>query len=206
MKHNADGTPFVDRNKKYSDDGYVPDWQFMEDYIKSLHYKPLTTQNKKTNMELGVENWREFRVSDLFEIEIAKSADIGSLDEGDTPFIGRTNVNNGVQKYVTPKDITHGNCISISMVGTNVAQWQLEDFQASQNIATLRASQLNNSISMFICTLLNNEMISKYSYGRTVGKTNISEMRLKLPATENGEPDWKFMEDFIKSLPYGDRL
>ena len=183
-----------------------PDWQFMEDYIKSLHYKPLTTKNKKSNMKLNVDEWREFKVSNLFEIEIAKSADIGSLDDGKTPFIGRTNINNGVQKYVAAKDITRGNCISLSMVGTNVAQWQSENFQASQNIATLRAPQLNSNNSMFICTLLNNEMIAKYSYGRTVGKANIAEMLLRLPTTENGEPDWQFMEDYIKSLPYGDKL
>lgn len=38
IKHNDDGTPFIDETKKYSVDGYVPDWQFMEDYIKSLPF------------------------------------------------------------------------------------------------------------------------------------------------------------------------
>ena len=28
----------------------------------------------------------------------------------------------------------------------------------------------------------------------------------KLPATPSGDPDWRFMEDYIRSLPYGDRL
>lgn len=45
IKYNADGTPFIDINEQYSSDGYIPDWQFMEDYIKSLHHKPLTTSN-----------------------------------------------------------------------------------------------------------------------------------------------------------------
>lgn len=38
VKHNADGTIFIDDEHTYSEDGYVPDWQFMEDYIKSLPY------------------------------------------------------------------------------------------------------------------------------------------------------------------------
>lgn len=38
VKHNTDGTIFIDDNHTYSEDGYVPDWQFMEDYIKSLPY------------------------------------------------------------------------------------------------------------------------------------------------------------------------
>ena len=44
IRQNVDGTPFIDVHKKYSDDGYVPDWKFMENYIKSLHYKPMTTK------------------------------------------------------------------------------------------------------------------------------------------------------------------
>ena len=47
IKCNENGTPFFDDSKKYSDEGYVPDWQWMENYIKSLHHKPLTTKNKK---------------------------------------------------------------------------------------------------------------------------------------------------------------
>ena len=38
IQHNSDGTPVIDADKTYSDEGYVPDWQFMEDYIKALPY------------------------------------------------------------------------------------------------------------------------------------------------------------------------
>ena len=38
VKHNDDGIIFIDDEHTYSDEGYVPDWQFMEDYIKSLPY------------------------------------------------------------------------------------------------------------------------------------------------------------------------
>lgn len=43
IQHNPDGIPVIDANKTYSDEGYIPDWQFMEDYIKSLHNEPITT-------------------------------------------------------------------------------------------------------------------------------------------------------------------
>ena len=29
---------------------------------------------------------------------------------------------------------------------------------------------------------------------------------IKLPITTDGDPDWQFMENYIKALPYGDRL
>lgn len=185
-----------------------PDWQFMEDYIKSLHHKPLTTKNKSGQTPaLNVQNWGEFTIPELFgDVKIAKSSDIGNLEEGTTPFIGRTDVDNGVQGFVKPVSITKGHCITISMVGTNVALYQEDDFQASQNIAVLRKENMSKSMALFICSMINFEMALKYSYGRTVGKTNIEQMILKLPTTSDGKPDWQFMENYIKALPYGDRL
>lgn len=169
-------------------------------------------------MDLNVQDWKEFKIPKLFnEVEIAKSADIGNLEEGDTPFVGRTDANNGIQGYVKPVSITKGKCISISMVGTNVALYQEDDFQASQNIAILRNANMSYISALFICTLINSEMQLKYSYGRTVGKSNIEQMILQLPVQRNTDgtpvidadktysdegyvPDWQFMEDYIKSL------
>ena len=154
-------------------------------------------------MDLNVQNWKEFSILQLFnKVEIAKSADIGNLEDGTIPFIGRTDIDNGVQGFVSPKHITKGCCITISMVGTNVALYQENDFQASQNIAILRRKGMTKAIALFICSLINFEMKLKYSYGRTVGKTNIEQMILHLPVDSEGNPDWQFMDDYIKSLHY----
>ena len=32
------GSPLLDETHKYSDEGYIPDWDYMEKYIKSLPY------------------------------------------------------------------------------------------------------------------------------------------------------------------------
>lgn len=224
IKCNPDGTPYIDNTFEYSDYGYVPDWKWMENYIKSLHHKPLTTKNKSCNvLDFNINEWEEFCVNNLFSISIAKGADIGNLEEGETPFVGRTDTNNGIQGFVEPKHVTKGKCITISMVGTNVALYQDKDFQASQNIAILRNKNLTPHNSLFICSMINFEMNLKYSYGRTVGKSNIETMLLRLPILRNPDgsaafdetyqyskngyvPDWTFMENYIKSLPYGDRF
>lgn len=37
--HNDDGTIYIDEEKKYSDDGYVPDWEFMSKYMEEIDGK-----------------------------------------------------------------------------------------------------------------------------------------------------------------------
>ena len=42
-----------------------------------------------------------------------------------------------------------------------------------------------------------------------VGNGGIDRMQkslIKLPVDSNGKPDWQFMEDYIKSLPYSINL
>ena len=38
IQRKTDGTPIIDKTLKYSPKGYIPDWQWMENYIKSLPY------------------------------------------------------------------------------------------------------------------------------------------------------------------------
>jgi hypothetical protein len=39
--HNQDGTITVDSNKIYSQEGYIPDFKYMEEFVESLPYGDL---------------------------------------------------------------------------------------------------------------------------------------------------------------------
>ena len=44
-KKNQDGTFCIDGEKKYTDDGFIPDWQFMTEYMTSVEEKTLVRIN-----------------------------------------------------------------------------------------------------------------------------------------------------------------
>ena len=51
-------------------------------------------------MKLTDREWKAFRIGDVFSsIAISKSADFGRLMSGQTAFVGRTGVNNGIQEF-----------------------------------------------------------------------------------------------------------
>ncbi|EPA4340925.1 restriction endonuclease subunit S [Campylobacter upsaliensis] len=190
-----------------------PDFEFMENYIKSLHYKPLTTKNRPENaLPLNIEKWGEFRLGDIFECSGTFSLVKSDLDEayggggGNVPFISRTTFNNGCDGYVEveAKFITKGNCISIGGEGI-YAFYQKEDFATGTNICTLRNEKLNQYVALFVCAVLNHE-VYRYSYGRARNLGRVENEIIKLPINHKGELDFEFMENYIKSLPYGDRV
>jgi hypothetical protein len=50
------------------------------------------------------------------------------------------------------------------------------------------------------------EISKKYNYGRGATKDRLSQLRIKLPNKGYNKPDWEFMENYIKSLPYSSTM
>ena len=215
VKHNSDGTVFIDDTHGYSDEGLVPDWKFMEDYIKSLHHKPLATKNKPGHApELNVSDWKEFRVGDLFDIQPTKGVVTDDLIEGaEVPYMAAKHDDNGIemicQKTGFEDWISKGNCIVFVNLGAGsagYANYIKEDFIGmSGKISCGYNSNLNEYNGLFVAAVLCQER-PKYSFGRSWTGNRLADTIIKLPANADGNPDWQFMEDYIKSLPYGDRL
>ena len=213
IQHNADGSIFIDTTCQYSDDGYVPDWQFMEDYIKSLHYKPLTTKNKIGQApDLNISEWKEFALTDIFtSLDTGKISNASDLDMGDDlPYLGAKKDNNGVMQMCIdiPNKRSKGNCVVMICDGegsVGLANYMDSDFLGTVNLMLgYNEKYLNAYTGLFLATVLCQER-PKYSFGRK-WKTHIPETIIKLPVNSDGNPDWQFMENYIKALPYGDRL
>lgn len=190
----------------------TPDWDYMERYIKSLNHKPLNTANQEGygSHTLGVENWVEFCVGDLFEVKKGKRLTSDDQTDGDTPYIGAIDSNNGVANYIGQGAIHDGNTISLSYNGSvGEAFYQPKPFWATDDVNVLyfrkeNGVAFNKYMALFICAVLRQEKY-RYSYGRKWVLESMKSTIIKLPE-KSGKPDWCYMENYMKSLPYGDRI
>ena len=227
--HNSNETPFIDESRTFSDEGYVPDWQFMEDYIKSLHHKPITTKVKSGIVKkLDVANWEEFTINNLFDIYTGGDLVISELEVGSIPVASNSCENNNIAFCTTKihgrKLFNHKISISIADRGCFHAFIQPKDFYIATRV---KALVIKDTIKItlkqlcFIVSVINQESF-KFSYGRNCC-ANLPYIKIKLPIKHNSNgcpaidknrtysdngyiPDWQFMEDYINSLPYSDRI
>ena len=190
----------------------TPDWGYMEQYIKSLNHKPLATANQGgyRSHTLGVETWKDFCLGDYFDIKKGKRLTSDDQTEGSTPYIGAIDSNNGIANYIGQDAIHDGNTISLSYNGSvGDAFYQPKPFWATDDVNVLyfreeNGAEFNKYIALFVCAVLRQEKY-RYSYGRKWVLDSMKSTVIKLPE-KSGKPDWTYMEDYIKSLPYGDRI
>ena len=233
IQYNIDGSPLIDNTFKYSDKGYVPDWQFMEDYIKSLHYKPLTTKRvSSNNMELNVSQWEEFLLKDLFICRMGTGVDAQNTTTYNPKYnyVSRNSNDNGVVAFIDEmagEELFSAGEMSLALGGSYLGSCfvQKNPFYTAQNVAVLKEREpLSVATKLFITTLIRNESRYKYlAFGRELNTHYKTDFCIKLPIQRNNDgspvidkdkkyhsqgyvPDWQFMEDYINSLPYSDRI
>ena len=153
---------------------------------------------------IGLENinWQIFKIGDIMQIENCKCQKVSILKDGDTPYVGATNNNNGVLKFVERKEslLTKGNCIVFICDGEGsigLSVYKHEDFIGTTTVKVGRCPQLNRYNAMFITTVADT-VRGKYNFGYKRNEKNLKRETIMLPATAEGTPDWQFMEAYMK--------
>ena len=148
---------------------------------------------------IDTSSWKEFRVGDYFTQERGKEKAPKQNKDGDCPLIQETNSNNGFDRLVQPTVIFKGNAITISINYASNVFYQKDDFCASVNIAIIRNDNLNLYNGYFIASVLSS-VHRKFDYQNKISKELIDDEIIKLPATSEGQPDWDYMESYMKAV------
>lgn len=189
--------------------------------------KPVLNNNK---LMLETNNWKYFRYDKIFEIcKGYYNKKPEENNHGEIPFIGATDSNNGITSlhdletielssktgadpnHPLDKKLFAENSITVSNNGSvGYAFYQNKKFTCSHDVNPLYLAKewgikLNPYISMFLCTVIEKEQF-RWAYGRKWRPKRMPDSLIKLPIDNSGNPDWQWMEDYIKGLPYSSCL
>ena len=204
----------------------------MENYIKTLHHKPLTTQVvTHSDVNLNTTDWKEFLLHRIMKASMGNGID-AVLTTSDNPkynYVSRNSNSNGVVSYVDEiegeKPFPAGT-MSLALGGSFLGSCFIQNkpFYTAQNVAVLQEKvPLSHHTKLFIATLIRNECKIKYqAFGRELNAHFRKDFTIKLPIKHDANgilidethefsdegyiPDWEFMDNYIKSLPYADKI
>ena len=185
--------------------------KFIPETWKNIKIKQLSRLDEKPvnlgNFSLDVSRWDVFSIKDLFKITGSKTTPVLELEEygrGNYPYVTTQATNNGVEGFYNfyTED---GGVLTVDSAVLGYCSYQSYNFSASDHVEKLISKfKMNKYIAIFLVTVINQEQY-RYNYGRKCSQERMEGGSIKLPA-KDGNPDWAFMENYIKSLSYSSNL
>lgn len=197
----------------------TPDWQYMEDYMRAVEHKLLAQalpilQEKvkecnnllKGGGKLDKQNWSEFAINEIFSISSGVRLTAANMHSGNTPFIGASDSNNGITEWVNNRN----DSVDKDVLGVNYNGSVCESFYHpyqclfSDDVKRLHCKQqLSANSSKYIYLFLKQAILQqkvKYTYGYKFNAQRMSRQIILLPVTQDGTPDYTYMENYMRSL------
>ena len=161
---------------------------------------------KMSKFSLNDREWGEFLISQLFNVTIGKTIDGNKVDKnsGQYAYITRKETNNGLDGFVTEDiNLLYKQYPTIT-IGNETAKpyVQMFPFFTGTKVNILLPKTTISKLSLFFIARSLEMHKEKYSYSFTINSTRLKKQIIKLPITPNGEPDYAFMENFIKERMY----
>ena len=155
-------------------------------------------------INLQEREWKSFELGSLFNIYTGGDMILSRLEKGEIPVISHSINNNGVATYTKEikgkRKFDCNRTISLADRGNFYAHVQGVDFYIGTRVKALEfiGEACNKEILKFICPLINSQAV-KFSYGNNCCD-NTDSLIILLPVDWEGNPDYKFMEEYIKQL------
>lgn len=192
------------------DENGVPDWSFMEEYskkkfntIKDSIKIPSMNELDKKEEDLSNREWVAFSISDIFTtVKRGKRLTKAQQIKGNIPYISSTMMNNGVDNFIgNLADVRfYENCLTIANSGSvGCVFYHDYRFIASDHVTALVNETLSRRQYLFIALSLK-KIGEKYSFNREISDNRIKREKIMLPADKDGNPDFVFMENYMKGI------
>ncbi|MGE4509322.1 MAG: N-6 DNA methylase [Eubacteriaceae bacterium] len=157
---------------------------------------------------LNDKRWQEFIFQEIFSIDSTSSSiDKNKLimKKGNFPYVTRTDKNNGIDFFVCEQESRYKkdsqNVITIGL-DTQTVFYQPYEFYTGQNIQILKSNKLNFWNAHFLIPLIKKQM-EKFSWGSNGATlTRLRRSKILLPLNAVNEPDFDYMERYIKKIEF----
>lgn len=155
---------------------------------------------------INTEKWGSFPCNRLFECKNTGNILLRDVEDGsgDTPYVTASAYNNGVVGYIDASmyEIIKGHCI---LVGgkTFTLTYQKKDFVSNDShnfVIRTKGFEISELSYLFLVSVIYTYFGQKYSWSDAVTKDKLLNESLPLPQTQDGNPDWTFMDSYMKQI------
>lgn len=164
--------------------------------------------SETSKLPLNISKWKEFDFNKVFDFKRGKRLTTLDQNDGNIAYISSTKTNNGIDNYISPPDYmtVYNNVMTINNSGSvGYVFFHSYDFVCSDHCTVISIKDktiiLNSFIAIFLKPILES-VKPKYNFAREISDSRLNKEKISLPVNSKGNPDWTYMENYIKTLPY----
>ena len=194
-----------------------PDYEFMETFMKHKEQEKRNEYGNYLNKRLEKlkdykkvepiveKEWKAFLIGDIFNIKTGALLPKQILKKGSVARITATDSNNGIFDYY--HEIEHKNhrtiknFISVSFLGSVFYHPYEASLDMKVHSVQFKTIKFNQYLAYFIVLALK-RTTSLFSYGDQLSSSDLPKKQILLPINQKGEPDYNYMENYMKRLEY----
>lgn len=184
-----------------------PDWDFMNAYMSDIMYKEHVWADELVSRdfskhEIDVSGWKEYKLSELFDVLKGHRLTKANMVYGDTNFIGSSAMNNGITEHISNNEhIYDGGVLTVCYNGSVGATfYQDEPFWASDDVNILKPKQTVTKNALLFVGSVVRRLGKAYDWVDKWTREAMLETLITLPAALSGDPDWDSMDVYMSKL------
>ena len=197
----------------------IPSPKDIPAWVKSYSIPSMKTylnRASKDDVPFNPIKWKKFGLEQLFDFDKGTFHPEGTYTTGNTPLIAAGEKNNGIMRMTNLPAVFPANTITVGKAQLTVF-YQPKPFAASHDAVVLFPKfKCNKYIGLFMCAVIKN-VAYRFHYGRQIQLEATKKLQIKLPVIlkdnvpitdDDGNciPDFEYMESFMKSLPFSNKI
>jgi hypothetical protein len=186
-----------------------PDYDFMENYMRKKETEVLKRYEKQildfeNVVPLSEKEWKDFSLTELFNFEKGDQSNMASLNAGVVPLVSAKKIDNGYKSFVyQTKKLYKGNCLTLNNDGdggAGIAYYQPADYLLDTHVTALYSKQNLNKYALLYISRCITVQREKFGNNYSINRERMKVFRLMLPTDKTGNPDFVYMENYMKKL------
>lgn len=193
-----------------------PDYDYMSKYTQQKRESLLTKYQAyaiKRIGELGERSkmpkanqkkWTSYLISDIFDILPGKRLVAANSTLGERPFIGALDNNNGVARFVNDTNVSlDKNVLGVNYNGNGMVISFYHPYECIFSDDVKRFHLKHHEDNAFVLLFMKVAILqqkSKFGYLYKFNADRMAHTRIMLPAADDGNPDYFYMEQYAKNI------
>lgn len=150
----------------------------------------------------GEVRWKAYSLNEICDIKPGVRLVSRQMEEGERPFIGAADSNNGVTNFVSnTNDSLDSNLLGVNYNGNGVAIGFYHPYEAifTDDVKRIKYKQHdgNKYVYLFLKAAILKQK-SKYQYGYKFSGERMNRQKITLPASQDGQPDFDYMDSYMR--------